>query len=1065
MTHKELYDNLKEEIQPHLKDQKLKFSDFFRLELTLSVIHWCGENELGAFWVIFGNYHNLGLTNELRKLVRKLSMIYNGRSSSHEFLLLVESYMELDGDRNLFKIIHEEGGEFLDWKFIINPILPQQTTIDRLQTFRTYLETYIQTESLPMPVAEPGFYYRYSQKENNKVELLVPQFPPQPPIRSHTIEQGVRSGVKVKIAELVSVAEDMGKIDSGRDWSAQMRNVQANLVDPRTGERINELDLSKTHQLIGLVSVGKSTLIDILAIWGHRTGHRITIVLNDVSSQLSKQRLYRKFGVKAIPLFGKSSLHERSAESFDQLSEEIQQTPLFDTFDDLESEPTHFEYLNNFCLLNGFLRLDQRIEDEQPPCYSIIDREKNRYRCPFVEYCPRYKDYQEILESNVWLVNPNSLIQTSLDQPFVTQKAPIIEFVYRLSDLVIVDEVDLIQARIDDIFSNLVKITGTDSLADFPIDAEVKVQYQDFRLLNQQTSVDFYELLLDYKKAESNLISQLITTGNHNSTINWYFVKETVFNVDSMIRKLCKTKPYDQAEFLLPQLEALVDRKNLEDFLETGVLTRRNLTYQDFTHSLPSDLRQYINELQGSEDFNRVTEKAKDKIADPKTRFLIHLKFILSFAAFDLRLSAILDNADSYKEIFKIDMNSYRAITQDYFRYYRGILPAPIFVSGRKGYSVNQLERGGLSVEVTQYHAVGRYLIYHLHDLYEDLIGIRGPAVLLMSSTSWVEESDKYHVNVEPEYLIRATPKSLEELENSTMTFVKVTHVDRVSGRSGKKRIDNLYQLVESIIRGGHSYCQKILDELPENREHLLLVVGSYYEAREALRIFQSHSNWRDVVMCLVPDNYANKDDELHLYRSQVERLKYLGKKVLIAPSVVIERGKNILNQDHVSFFGAIGFLVRPYPVPYSFASLIGFINRQSIELYNKGRGEAQTFHEYGKQLKMKGGATFRTFYDNQVPFKQLKGEFLEKLVADMTILKLQVIGRTIRGETRTHIYLFDQAYIRNPELDNPLDDSQSYITKIIQFLKSKATSGDPVSKEIFTPIYNLFRRIKMEII
>ena len=84
------------------------------------------------------------------------------------------------------------------------------------------------------------------------------------------------------------------------------------------------------------------------------------------------------------------------------------------------------------------------------------------------------------------------------------------------------------------------------------------------------------------------------------------------------------------------------------------------------------------------------------------------------------------------------------------------------------------------------------------------------------------------------------------------------------------QRFENLKFIAQSILTGGEeSHLQRKLDSLPEDRENILLTVGSYKEALTVLEVFKNHLHWRNKVMCLVPDGYPLKDENYHLFRGQ----------------------------------------------------------------------------------------------------------------------------------------------------------------------------------------------------
>src|SRR5205823_1479515 len=121
--------------------------------------------------------------------------------------------------------------------------------------------------------------------------------------------------------------------------------------------------------------------------------------------------------------------------------------------------------------------------------------------------------------------------------------------------------------------------------------------------------------------------------------------------------------------------------------------------------------------------------------------------------------------------------------------------------------------------------------------------GIPGPNVLLLSGTSWAGSSPSYHVQVPVGGVLRAPESEVEAIAASTFSFDYLLDRDdrpiSVSGRRGDARRrairDMLWRLSSpSGLRNGPSRLERELTDLPEGRQRVLILVGSYDEARNA---------------------------------------------------------------------------------------------------------------------------------------------------------------------------------------------------------------------------------------
>jgi hypothetical protein len=81
----------------------------------------------------------------------------------------------------------------------------------------------------------------------------------------------------------------------------------------------------------------------------------------------------------------------------------------------------------------------------------------------------------------------------------------------------------------------------------------------------------------------------------------------------------------------------------------------------------------------------------------------------------------------------------------------------------RFSYETNDRGQKSLALQYLSFAGVPRLLLYHLSEmLTED--GIKGPAVLMASATSYLAPSPSYHVPVRPNYILRrefAAPKGM----------------------------------------------------------------------------------------------------------------------------------------------------------------------------------------------------------------------------------------------------------------------------------------------------------------
>jgi hypothetical protein len=131
-------------------------------------------------------------------------------------------------------------------------------------------------------------------------------------------------------------------------------------------------------------------------------------------------------------------------------------------------------------------------------------------------------------------------------------------------------------------------------------------------------------------------------------------------------------------------------------------------------------------------------------------------------------------------------------------------------------------------------------------------------------------------------------------------------------------------------------------NKLPKRRQRVLLLVGSYDEARRAREFLENtRPDWRERVLHLVPDDDRFdsqwQSSQVGLQRGMVSRFAETDAWILIAPLLAVERGHNILNEDNQAAIGAVYFLVRPHPRPDDISYAIQSIKKSKIILARSG--------------------------------------------------------------------------------------------------------------------------------
>jgi hypothetical protein len=321
---------------------------------------------------------------------------------------------------------------------------------------------------------------------------------------------------------------------------------------------------------------------------------------------------------------------------------------------------------------------------------------------------------------------------------------------------------------------------------------------------------------------------------------------------------------------------------------------------------------------------------------------------------------------------------------------------------------------------------IGRWVLLHLHELFH-VDSDCGPNVLLLSGTSWAGTSARYHIDIPVKAILAPPAEELEAIRNTRFEFFPLFSGDlsapiRVSGKIGDEREAALRQMVAALADPGpgKSILEQHRDALPEGRQRLLLLVGSYAEARlVAQHLVALRSSWRDQVRHLVADDEEftdSWDGAASLRRGDVHTLAWTSAWILVAPLLAVERGHNILNDEKEAAIGAAYFLVRPHPRPDDLSYVIQRVNRWAIEQIRDkfpvvDTEERRSLGGYARSFRSAAHRQWRWLLNLQLAYSSLPVKERNALAWTQLVTIWQVIGRLVRGGVAAEVYFCDAAF------------------------------------------------------
>jgi hypothetical protein len=905
---------------------------------------------------------------------------------------------------------------------------PQVVSVctDRQQQYAQALRSRVPHRKTRRVFADPGLAYEFEHRDVYESVTFPGSILGRVERRTSVLRQSEqRVPLSVPWHELLATAEWMDTQELDESWRARMDRMQLLLfgddAQPLSGPRA--LQLEGVCHLVGMVGSGKSTLMDVLAVWAARKGMRSTLVVGDVTDAVRRATLFTRLGISAVPVLGVSD----RARHLDRIHRLLRENGRPQGL--LPEDDPQLQWFSPVCFVDGLWQGKPALQTGEEPCHDLrgTDGSKERVLCPLIPACPVHRAENELPEALIWITTPAGLVYTRAPRHLWEENIRMLELVYRESDLIVVDEADRVQIRLDDIFSPTDTLVGLDGngwldrlgRASAPLLGRNRGQYltvathrwNEAQRIAQQAADLLYTLLL------------------HKPRLQKWVQQEEYFTGLSLLVRLAKDLSTQSSageaeieEDDLPIEQALVEE--FERFLDDPLGEDNESRLADIT-------RQVVLASGSERAYMLARDWLQGVVRSDGLKSDLEDKLILAVVAgvLDDRLKTIVDHWDAAEDAFNLESQSewfFRRPPRDY-----GPLIPESPMGNLFGFRyLSGEESTGSELQFFRCAGIGRWLLLHLHDLFEDLDGIPGPHVLLMSGTSWAPGSSSYHIQLAPHGVLQSPESEVAEIQQSHFTFEPAytaeMHPIRVSGRSGESRDEGIQQLLHYFAgrsdADGRTPLARELERLQPERARALLIVGSYREASLAARYLDSLPDWRGKALALVPDEREGAREDINddgiLSRGLVSRFADRPERILIAPLLAIERGHNILTPAGYAAIGSVYFLVRPMPVPHSLKVAVQRMNFWALQ--RLGEGEVREKHqgmddrpllEVWMQFRKQGRGRWRDLMGAQGYYTTLSDPEREEISWTQLVALWQTVGRAIRGEVPVRVHFCDMAF------------------------------------------------------
>lgn len=896
-----------------------------------------------------------------------------------------------------------------------------------------------------------------------------------------------RTALRVTLTDLQTEADWMDHVapaDSvaDQDWGSRMRKLQLAVVAETGLASSTELTVDGVLHLIGMVGSGKSTLFTVLAVYLARRGQRVTLVQGDVASLLKAQAVFEVFHqadpqIAAVPLIGRSTrlihlkrLHVTEAQRVQQLT--------------LYQDHPSYAMLSTVCALDGLRDEVDPIPPGKEPCTTLYPRGEaetpsKRRDCPIMPICPVHNPTHALLTARIWLATPASLLASSPQAPLVPEQLRYAELIMRSSDVVLVDEADLVQIQFDDRFAQMEVLVGHhDSWLDRLYTTVTRQVYRPGRLLiGRNPALDRW--LLAHSNAQRAVDCLYRWLRDRADTREW--LGKTYFSGQRLLQRVRDEiasyggdpEHFEHAseEFRSYALggaaidprrasppEAWIQATHLELFAGASGVALSSLT------SWLADTLRW------------------QRLPDAQHLAILahHTLIALVVSVVDHALQDVIAEWTDAATAIDLDRGSgglFYAPSADLVR----LIPEPPMgaVLGFQYY--DQHNTGNGELRFFHIRGIGRALLAHLHDALLLSDGVAGPYVVLTSGTSWAPGSWRYHLAIPPGAVL--LPDRIDRTSHTTCRFEPITDPRTsdtslaISGLPPAERQRNLQTMVQELARPRgprrRSLFQQELDLLDEHRRRILLIVGNYEEAEIVEKALTSALGGRpgEHVVALISDSQG----ELHwdqpsdatteesipadaLLRSQLHRFPTLSATFLVAPLQAVERGHNILVGQEAAI-GSVYFLVRPYPVPGDPHTAVQKINSWASEVVPSLSTASLT--ETGFDFRQQARRQWDEIMPKDKQYSDLTKEERTPILWTELVLVWQCIGRLLRGGADARVHFVDARWApataglsRVTRVDT---EATSMLVGFERILREVMTDPDPVRRSLARTLYEPF--------
>ncbi|MCF6437769.1 hypothetical protein [Pseudoalteromonas sp. MMG022] len=932
----------------------------------------------------------------------------------------------------------------------------------------------------------------------------------------HDFSPPYKEPIQIEFSELFELAREMDAIDEemsyrAGNWFERLKNIicEIPLVDGQF-KQTNRITLEAVKHLIGLPGSGKTTLLVCVTNWLFKNGFRTVLFFPSIDVCRQYLTTLRRYNVEAGLLMGRSgNTRKRHAH---QLAETIASG---DHLNGFALTAPGADYFSTTCPLSAYTTASEAgLVPEGTFCEDVLERNESHSQnknsnsgklqprlCPLWSCCGYQKAPRELVGSKVWLGHIASA-DTDVPKHVIEQRMRYFELIAKRSDVVIFDEADRVQSHLDEQGIATLSLTGdVNSFNADLLNRQRELAAGHNYQLGDSQIFSFYVSTLDFSRCShllvnavqsldrlqlakyegalltpARILGELISGSGKNT-------HKEISNSDSLFRKKdALSQLWESAsvhafinrlgspdEVIGKNLDIKFVAKNLY-ITESDVKERHQTLVNAFrywlTEESDSGLDNALKEILAT--INPYIQDDRQPQKMQQARLLTAVTFtIMGYRKLEPHANALID------EGFIEPLNMDQRCSEELLKYTNdnilGGLSGVRFFTSRSTINNSVIEHKNIRLQYILFAGSPRAYMYNLHKFWEG--SVSNPKVLFTSATSFLEKSPAFHVEKEPDYVVRGSQEK-DRSEHSLFTFLplKTTHHGkeflRYSGEaSEQKRKDNLERMVFQLLNNG--FVENAIDKFdayPKKRKAAFVV--NSFEQCEQLKSFidARFPEWKHRTVALTKDVGKFGDKHGYITTSQVEAIGDDDSiELLIFPMGAIGRGVNIVftkgERERDAAIGNIFFLTRPHPSVDDLSLLVSIAGSKS-EKFNQADfshvSGIEAIHEALKKGRKEAYFHIGRLLRNPLMASRL-GKLLEPFTANIAVELLQTIGRGMRGGCAVQCFFVDSAWAQmscRGEKDTPVT---SMLVQLVEILEDCINSPNPKHASIYSRLYGSF--------